>query len=205
MISILFAFVTSASAQGLSCVSGFIPPELVVIDPVTKSMNIRQNVFLLYEPEGCEAVMPLLIRVDNRLPGTCVVPHWSGAGDTTRVVSDVEGHLVPTIVRDQAGQEQSCIPYGVPAWTFAPSRTARISADVYAYLRPSTAPGLHDRLDNGYPALNVGMSVALPNGGQASFPSPLVQTCPSALTIMAQGSTQTRDSIWFDGAWCNPI
>ena len=203
MINMLIALLAPAHAQALSCVSGFIPPELVVVSP--SGASIRKNTFLLYEPDGCEAVMPLLIRVDNRLPGTCIVPHWDGAGATTKVVGDVDGHLVPTIVRDQSGQEQSCIPYGHPAWTFAPSRTARISADVYAYLRPGTAPGLHDRLDNGYPALNVGMSVALPNGSQASFPSPITQTCPSALTLLSNGVNQTRDVVTFDGARCNPL
>lgn len=200
---IILLFLGTAFGQKLSCTDGVIPPELVTMS--ANGPTLRSDVFLLYEPPGCEAVMPLLIRVENRLPGTCLVPHWAGVAGTTLVVSDLDGKPVPTIIRDASGQEQSCIPYGMSAWSMAPSRQARISADVYANVRPGTLPGLHDRLDGGYPALNAGLTVALPNGAKVAFPSPMTATCPAEVTVMVNNFAQTRDFVWFNATRCQSI
>ena len=203
---ILFMVATltgTAYGQGLSCANGVIPPAFVVPD-ANGNPVFHANTFLLYEPEGCEKSMATFIRIENKLSGTCIVPHWEGSGLSARVIMDMGGTPVPTIIRDQNGNELSCLESGKTAWTIAPSTNSQISADGYGNVKLTTGPGLPDRLDNGYLAVNMGLGLATPSGVVA-LPSPLLYTCAAGPTLMSARFDHTRDYVSFDNSRCTLV
>ena len=201
-ILFVVVFLTGTTAQAQSCADGVIPPEFVVPGP--NGPVFHDNTFLLYEPAGCEAAMRTFIRITNKLPGTCLVPHWQGSAMDTRVIMDAAGTLVPVTVRDQNGRQVSCLEYGQSAWTIAKTTSSRIGGDAYGNVKVGVNPGVRDQLPNGYPTINVGLALATPTGLEP-LPSPLQMVCQPKITLMADRFDHTRDFVTFTNAWCSQV